>query len=106
SWFVATLCCLECRGEFETVRRDYAIVVIGGRDEGRRITTTFGDVMKRRVRVKICEVIRLVGSPIIGCPCPADGEFLKSQHVHDANVWQSRAEKIGTLRHASADEQS
>jgi hypothetical protein len=44
---VAALRCLECRGEFEAVRRDYAIVVIGGRDERRRVTTTFGDVMER-----------------------------------------------------------
>src|SRR5262249_39590980 len=32
SRLVATLRCLECRGEFETVRRDYAIIVIGRRD--------------------------------------------------------------------------
>ena len=106
SRFIAALCCLECRGEFEAVRGDYAIVVIGGRDERRRIATTFGDVMERRLRVKIGEVIRLIGAPVIRSPRPTDRKLLKTQHVHDANVWQSDAEKIGTLRYASAYEQS
>ena len=69
SRFVATPCCLECRGGVKTVRRDYAIVVIGGRDERRRITTTFGDVMERRVRVKICEnVSRSLRFPVKTIP--------------------------------------
>src|SRR4029077_3058329 len=106
SRFVAILGCLECSGEFETVRRDYAIVVIGRRDKRRRITTPLRDVLERRARVRIREVIRLLGPPVIRCPVPADGKFLETEHVHDANVWQSRAEKIGTLRHPRADEQS
>ena len=47
SWFVATLRGLKRGGEFKTVRGHHAIVVIGSRDHGRRITAAFGDVMKR-----------------------------------------------------------
>ena len=45
--FVATLRSLQCCGEFETVRRHDAIVVIGRRDQRRWITTAFDDVMQR-----------------------------------------------------------
>ncbi len=47
--FVTTLGSLQSRGELETVRGHDAIIVIGGRDQRRRITTTFDDVMQRRV---------------------------------------------------------
>ena len=48
-WFVAPLRGLKCGGEFKTVRGYDPVVVIGGRNHGRRITTApprRGDVME------------------------------------------------------------
>ena len=82
-----------------------AVVTIGRRDQRRRIADPGFDVVKRRVRQQVFDLVRFVAATELGHPSPADREFLVAQHVHHADGRQTCAEQFRTLRHDRADEQ-
>src|SRR5262249_49654082 len=62
---VARLRGLQRRREFEAVRGNHAVVVIGGRDQGRRVLYAGVDVVQRRIGVERFEIFRVLGRSII-----------------------------------------
>jgi len=62
---VRRLAFLQSRGEFETVRRDDSIVVVGGGDQSGRIALARLQVVQGRIRVKRPELLGVFGRAII-----------------------------------------
>src|SRR5258708_38592337 len=89
------------------MRRYYAIVVIRGSDQDRRILRPCLDVVNRRVGIERFELgFVSVASSIVSGPVPADGEQVITQHVHDAGVLMHGAKQVWTLVRHCADQEA
>ena len=102
---VAALRRLHRRRELERVARHHAVVVIGRRDERRRIAGARLDVLQRRVLDQERELRRVRRRAVLGDPGAAAGELVVAQHVHHADRGQRHREEIRPLLHHRADQQ-
>jgi hypothetical protein len=102
----AALGLLEFGGEFEAMGREDPVVVIAGEDHGGWVARAFFDVMERAVGEEGGEVGGVVRAAVFFLPCPADGEFVEAEHVHDADGWEGAAEEVGALEEAGTDEET
>ena len=86
---VARLAMLYLSGELERVRRDDAVVVVGGRHERRRVLHTLADIVQGRILIDIVELFLVFARSVLHGPAPADREFVVTQHVHHTDSRQA-----------------
>ncbi|MNL68499.1 hypothetical protein D3C87_1932340 [compost metagenome] len=67
------------------MRGNHAVVVIGGGDHRGGVMAACFDIMKRRITVQYLELLGIITASVVGDPVPADGEFVKTEHVHYAH---------------------
>jgi len=103
--FRSSLSGLEGGSELEGMGGDDAVIVIGGDDHGGGIIGGL-KVVVGGVAVEVEKVFFLVGLSVFGLPGPADGEFVKAEHVHDANGRKGGSEEFRSLNHAGSDKET
>ena len=101
---IAALAILQLRQKLEAMPRHHAIVVVGGEDQRWRILHARLEVVVWRVLEQHLEVLFLIRRAVIVDPESPGGEFVETQHIHDAHVRQARAEQVGPLRHRCSDQ--
>lgn len=62
---VARLAMLHLGGELERVRRDDAVVVVGGRHERRRVLHTLADIVQGRILIDIVELLLVFARSVL-----------------------------------------
>ena len=59
---------LHCCRKLEAVRREYTVVVIAGKNEGRGVVDVGPHIVIRRIREHRLEVVRVVDRAVVGLP--------------------------------------
>ncbi len=84
---------------------NHPVVVVTGRDQGRRVRDTIADVVERRVGQEGAELVRVVGRAVVAGPCPPDREAMEPEHVHHPDLGDRRTEQLGVLGDAGTDKE-
>ena len=79
------------------------IMICRGYQGGRVIDAGF-DIMNGRIPKKILKIIRLITAAVLCYPVPANGELMKTQHIHYPNLRDRYFEKIRSLIDHGADQ--
>src|SRR4030095_6347377 len=88
------------------MRRNYAVVVIRGGRQNRRILHARLHVVIGRVGIQRFELFRVVWRPVIGLPNPFNSEFLEAEHAEPSDRRSCCSEQVGALEEACRYEQS
>src|SRR6187399_1501236 len=80
--------------------------MIASCDECRWISLPWLNVVVRRIREEILELLRIVRRTVIRNPRSSNRELVESQHVHDADGGNCSAKQFRTLRQARANKKS
>src|SRR5690606_8713360 len=88
---------LQGGGELETVRGEYAVVVVAGGDQEGRVVHAFTHVVQRRVGAYGAEFVLIEDAAVVAFPGPADGEFAEAQHVEHADAGHRGGEQVRAL---------
>ncbi len=74
---IARLGRLQRRGELEAMGRHDAVIMVGGRDQGRQLAYSPFDIMKRAVYTKDFELVVMIGQAVIVDRGAADRVLVK-----------------------------
>ena len=102
---LASLRPLQGRRKLEAVRREHAVIVIGGGDQRFGIARPSLDIVIRRVGIERFEFRGVLRRAIVADPSPSYRELVKSKHVQNSHRRQTSPKEIRPLRHARADKQ-
>lgn len=95
--FVAEVRCLKRRDIFEAVGRHDAVVGIRRRDQDRRIGHLRADRVIGRIGQEVAKVGFLPWIAVVPDPELSARETGEAQHVHHADAWKGRGEKVWAL---------
>ena len=95
---------LSCK--LEGVGRYHPVVVIGSSDHCGGVFHTRLQVVQRRVRLQVIEILGVICGAVFWNPALAHREFVVAQHIHYAHSREGNCEQVRPLGHGSAYQQT
>ena len=103
NWLVPGVCRLQSGGEFESMRRDDAVVAIPGGDQRRRICGPTRHMVERRIGIEKPKMLGVrLGIAIFWNPKAAGGKAVIAQHIGHRHTAHHGAEEVWTLQQAGS----
>ena len=96
---------LKCGSKFKGMRGNHPVIVVGSDDQSRWVFCRL-QVVVGRIAEEVFEVGGIVGFAVFRLSGPADGEFVKTKHVHDSHRREAGSIEVWSLDHACANKES